>query len=168
MRVGIGHGCAAGIIAFILYADGARTRGDSPLAGHEPSAAPIQREYLDDPYLPPNPQHGSAPLPLGGPPDPALTGVQVNVDADGNNIPGDAANEPSIAIDPTNPNRVVIGFRQFDNVMSNFRQAGYAYSTDAGATWTFPGVLDPGVFRSDPVLAANAEGTVYYYSLHGP
>ena len=92
--------------------------------------------------------------------------VQVNVDEFGNNILGDAANEPSIAIDPTNPNRIVIGWRQFDTVESSFRQAGYAYSRDAGRTWTFPGVLDEGVFRSDPVLAADADGHFYYYSLN--
>ena len=42
--------------------------------------------------------------------------AQVNVDAGGNNILGDAANEPSIAIDPVNPSRMVIGWRQFDHV----------------------------------------------------
>jgi len=89
----------------------------------------------------------------------------VNVDANGNNIPGDAANEPSIAIDPTDPNKIVIGWRQFDTVESNFRQAGWAYSHDAGNSWTFNGVLEPEVFRSDPVLAADAEGNFYYYSL---
>jgi hypothetical protein len=91
--------------------------------------------------------------------------VQVNVDEFGNNIIGDAANEPSIAIDPTNPARIAIGWRQFDTIASNFRQAGVAYSTDAGATWTFPGVLDPGQFRSDPVLAADPFGNFYYSSL---
>jgi hypothetical protein len=35
--------------------------------------------------------------------------VQVNVNFAGDNIVGDAANEPSIAVDPTNPNRMVIG-----------------------------------------------------------
>jgi hypothetical protein len=38
---------------------------------------------------------------------------QVNVDANGNNIVGDAANEPSIAVDPTNGNKITIGWRQF-------------------------------------------------------
>lgn len=95
----------------------------------------------------------------------AFTSIQVNTDANGNNIIGDAANEPSIAIDPTDPNRIVIGWRQFDSVESNFRQAGWAYSHDAGATWTFPGVLEPGVFRSDPVLDSDADGIIYYYSL---
>jgi len=91
--------------------------------------------------------------------------VQVNVDALGNNIVGDAANEPSMAIDPTDPTNFVIGWRQFDSVNSNFRQAGYAFSHDAGASWTFPGVLQPGQFRSDPVLSADLDGTFFYYSL---
>ncbi len=91
--------------------------------------------------------------------------IQANVDEDGDNILGDAANEPSIAVDPTDPNRIMIGWRQFDNVGSNFRQAGYAYSTDAGQSWTFPGSIDAGVFRSDPVLDCNNDGIFFYNSL---
>jgi len=91
--------------------------------------------------------------------------VQVNVDANSQNILGDAANEPSLAIDPVNPNNITIGWRQFDNVNSNFRQAGWGYSTDAGVTWTFPGVIEPGIFRSDPVLGSDAQGGIYYNSL---
>src|SRR5262252_2143137 len=90
---------------------------------------------------------------------------QVNVDANGNNILGDAANEPSIAVDPTDGNKMTIGWRQFDSVMSDFRQGGWGYTTDGGATWTFPGVLEPGVFRSDPVLNSNETGTFFYLSL---
>ncbi len=82
--------------------------------------------------------------------------VQVNVDQWGDNVLGDVANEPSIAVHPTDPNIVVIGWRQFDSVASAFRQAGYAYSHNSGQTWTFPGVLTPGVFRSDPVLEFDA------------
>ena len=87
------------------------------------------------------------------------------MDEFGNNILGDAANEPSIAVDPTNPNIMVIGWRQFDTISSNFRQAGYAYSHDGGRSWTCPGVHEPGVFRSDPVLDSDSEGNIYYYSL---
>jgi hypothetical protein len=94
-----------------------------------------------------------------------FTSVQVNVDADGNNIVGDAANEPSIAVDPLAPSRIAIGWRQFDTIQSDFRQAGWAYSQDGGASWTFPGVLEPDVFRSDPVLGFDHLGTFYYYSL---
>jgi hypothetical protein len=91
--------------------------------------------------------------------------VQVNVDADGNNILGDAANEPTIVVDPGDPSKLVIGWRQFNSVLSDFRRAGYAYSLDAGNTWHFPGALQPSVFRSDPVLGADGSGRLYYYSL---
>src|SRR4029434_11275873 len=64
------------------------------------------------------------------------TSYQVNVDGNGNNIVGDAANEPSICVDPTNGNKMSIGWRQFDRVSSNFRQAGFGHSTHGGRTLT--------------------------------
>ncbi len=90
---------------------------------------------------------------------------QVNIDSAGQNIPGDAANEPSICVDPTNPNRMAVGWRQFDSVSSNFRQSGWAYTTNGGLNWTFPGKIDAGIFRSDPVLAADANGWFYYLGI---
>ena len=87
-----------------------------------------------------------------------FTSYQVNVDAQGNNIVGDAANEPSIAIDPTDGNKMTIGWRQFSTVNSNFRQGGYGFTTDGGITWTFPGVLENNVFRSDPVTNSDETG----------
>ncbi len=95
----------------------------------------------------------------------SINTVQVNVDADGLNIVGDAANEPSIAIDKNNKNRMAIGWRQFNSITSNFRQAGFGYTTSGGMTWNFPGVIEPGVFRSDPVLGSDASGNFYYNSL---
>jgi hypothetical protein len=94
-----------------------------------------------------------------------VTITQVNVDDNGMNIVGDAANEPSLAVNPKNPGRMAIAWRQFDTITNNFRQAGYAYTTDGGNTWTFPGVLEPGIFRSDPVLGADADGRFFYNSL---
>jgi len=90
---------------------------------------------------------------------------QVNVDAGGNNILGDAANESSITVDPTNHNRMAIGWRQFNSVQSDFRQGGWGYTTDGGTTWTFPGVLETNVFRSDPVLKSDEAGNFFYLSL---
>ncbi len=93
-----------------------------------------------------------------------FNGVQVNVNQLGNNIVGDAANEPSIAVDPNNPNRIAIGWRQFDTITSDFRQAGVSFTTDGGQTWN-ASTLDPGQFRSDPVLESDADGNFYYSSL---
>jgi hypothetical protein len=94
-----------------------------------------------------------------------FTSYQVNVDAQGNNIVGDAANEPSIAVDPTDGNKITIGWRQFDSVQSNFRQGGWGFTTDGGIHWMFPGVLENNVFRSDPVLNSNETGNFFYLSL---
>ncbi|MHC4413982.1 MAG: sialidase family protein [Planctomycetota bacterium] len=133
-----------------------------PAAG-EP---PLRLEVPDDP-----PGEPAGPLGLAAPAAPVRLGpfasIQVNVSELGSNIPGDAANEPSIAVDPTAPNRMAIGWRQFDTVNSNFREAGWAYTNDGGRTWTFPGVLENNVFRSDPVLGADSDGVFYYYSLTG-
>jgi hypothetical protein len=145
--------------------------GSLPLVAADPAPnrqlgarTEVAPERLDDPQLPTLrdalPRSAGA-IVLKG----LHASIQVNVDGHGNNFLGDAANEPSIAIDPSDPKRIVIGWRQFDTVQSNFRQAGYAYSDDGGATWNFPGVLQPGQFRSDPVLAADSDGTVFYYSL---
>jgi hypothetical protein len=94
-----------------------------------------------------------------------FTSYQVNVDSNGQNILGDAANECSISVDPTNGNNMTIAWRQFNNVTSNFRQAGWGYTTDGGITWTFAGVLENNVFRSDPVTNSNEIGQFFYLSL---
>ncbi len=135
---------------------------------HEPwvTEDPDYFDQREIPFDPPWP--GLGPLETA-PPVGVLRGsfesVQVNVDENGNDILGDAANEPTMAIDPTDPDRLLIGWRQFDTIQSNFRQAGYAYSHNGGKKWTFPGVHTPGVFRSDPVVDADADGNFYYYSL---
>jgi hypothetical protein len=95
----------------------------------------------------------------------SFTSFQVNVDANGNNILGDAANECSISVDPTNASKMAIAWRQFDSVTSNFRESGRGYTTDGGTTWTFPGVLENGVFRSDPVSNSDEIGQFFYLSL---
>ncbi len=93
------------------------------------------------------------------------TSYQVNVDPSGNNRVGDAANEPSICVDRNNPNRMSIGWRQFDSVASNFREAGFAYTTNGGTRWIAPGVLQNNVFQSDPVLNSDTVGRFFYLSL---
>ncbi len=134
--------------------------------GRDEAAKAVHREVPDDPYVAVPPEARRT-APARRWVRDGQVSVQVNVDGDGNNVLGDAANEPSIAVDPTDPSRMAIGWRQFDTVNSNFRQAGRGFTTDGGATWTFPGVLDPGNFRSDPVLGSDSQGNFYYDSLQG-
>jgi len=95
----------------------------------------------------------------------SFTSVQVNVDASGQNILGDAANECSISVNPVDGSKKTIAWRQFNDVTSNFRQGGWGYTTNGGATWTFPGVLENNVFRSDPVTNSDEVGNFFYLSL---
>jgi hypothetical protein len=95
----------------------------------------------------------------------SFTSFQVNVNASGQNIVGDAANECSISVNPIDASKKTIAWRQFNDVTSNFRQGGWGYTTDGGVTWTFPGVLENGVFRSDPVTSYDEVGNFFYLSL---
>ena len=129
-------------------------------------------EYLGDPYLP-NAHNNQKVSPAYKYQNVSVTKmttstiftIQVNIDGNGFNIFGDAANEPNIAVNPLNGNSMVIGWRQFDNVLSNFRQAGWGFTSDGGQTWILPGVIDSGIFRSDPVLDSDASGNFYFNSL---
>jgi hypothetical protein len=126
-----------------------------------PPPPPEEDDSSSDPPLPGSGQFSAQSIisaPFG-------TSFQVNVSAPGQNIVGDAANEPSICIDPNNVNRIAIGWRQFDTTNSNFRQSGAAYSTNGGLSWTFPGNVEAGTFRSDPVLASDANGVFYYLGI---
>jgi len=129
------------------------------------SKRPLPSEPLEKYDNPPAYIYRAEPGPRMISPFGPFVSYQVNVDVNGNNIVGDAANEPSIAVDPTNPRRMTIGWRQFNSVSSNFRQGGWGYTTDGGMTWRFPGVLENNVFRSDPVLNSTETGTFFYLSL---
>jgi hypothetical protein len=126
----------------------------APLNGH--------LETYDDPPAPPRKMETSPRMvsPYAG-----FISYQVNVDANGSNIVGDAANECAISVDPTNGNKMTIAWRQFNDVTSNFRQGGWGYTTDGGVHWTFPGVLQNNVFRSDPVTQSDETGIFFYLSL---
>ena len=96
----------------------------------------------------------------------SFTSFQVNVDASGQNILGDAANECSISVNPTN-------VQQEDNRLATVQRrvpptSGRADGVTrpmAARTWTFPGVLENGVFRSDPVTNSDEVGKFFYLSL---
>ncbi|MFM9958708.1 MAG: hypothetical protein ACKVZJ_11575 [Phycisphaerales bacterium] len=137
-----------------------------------PPGAVMEPERDDMPFIPAsaNPRT-SLPANILAP-EVALRGTlpvfirQINTNASGLNIVGDAANEPSITVDPTDPRRLVAGWRQFNSIASSFRQAGVAFSRDNGRTWTNLPPLEAGVFRSDPIVRWSPDGsTVFYNSL---
>ncbi|NOT02096.1 MAG: hypothetical protein HOP29_15900 [Phycisphaerales bacterium] len=149
-------------IAMILMPAAAwtfRAPADPPDNAVDPG---LQESPVPPPTESPAPQHTS---PAGAVARGPFVSVQVNVNAAGLNIVGDAANEPSIAIDPTNPDRVVIGWRQFDTILDSFRKAGWSFSHDGGQTWAARDVLESQEFSSDPVLAVDRLGRFYYYAL---
>ena len=94
-----------------------------------------------------------------------FTSYQVNVDGNGNNILGDAANEPSISVDPTDGNKMVIGWRQFNSINSDFRQAAGvippmpAYTGRSLAFWKITS------FAATLCTLADETGNFFYLSL---
>jgi hypothetical protein len=149
-------------ISIFIIANSVYSQNENP---NKPKWAYLHNEQPDDKYIPYPPINEIKTSPAYIIMKSNFFSTQVNVDANGYNIIGDAANEPSIGIDPTNPNRMVIGWRQFNSIASNFRQAGYGYSTNGGNSWVFPGVIDTAVFRSDPILDCDATGRFFYNSL---
>src|SRR5215831_10080835 len=128
--------------------------------GMAPLNEPLER--YDNPPAPPRKIETS---PRMVSPHAGFISYQANVDQSGQNILGDAANECVISVDPTNLSRMTIAWRQFNDVTSNFRQGGWGYTTDGGVHWTFPGVLQNNVFRSDPVTKSDEVGNFFYLSL---
>jgi len=137
--------------------------GSRQQSNDDPTA---HQERLNDPPAAVDPE-----APIKAAPEPTVverngyTSVQANVHNNGGNILGDAANEPSLAVDPNAPLRIAVGWRQFDSIASDFREGGWSWSADGGRSWAEGRVLENNVFRSDPVLASDAEGRFYYYSL---
>ncbi len=69
-------------------------------------------------------------------------------------------NEQQVVVSPTNPANLVAAWRDF---RLGYRQVGWAYTHDGGATWTNPGLfVDPHYIRdSDPALTVNADGDFF-------
>jgi len=143
--------------------------GLSALGTASAQLAPVRRLPFNEPLekynMPPAPPRKIETSPRMISQFGVFTSFQVNVDGSGNNILGDCANEPSIAVDPTDGNKMMVGWRQFNSITSDFRQAGWAYTTDGGVHWTFPGVLENNIFRSDPVTKSDETGKFFYLSL---
>ena len=155
------------IVAIIAFAVRGFAEVDPPTrgSGGEGRIGAIPAIRLEAPNDPPGEPATHVQAPAAVRTRGSFVSTQVNVTFFGGDVMGDAANEPSIAIDPTNPDIMVIGWRQFDTIASNFREAGWSHSTDRGLTWSSLSVIQNNVFQSDPVLDADADGNIYYYSL---
>src|SRR6058998_1718127 len=153
---GIGFVCCLTLLLALAGASGQTLAPTREAPRNEPL------EFYDNPPAPPRKIETSPRMisPYG-----PFVSYQANVDANGNNIIGDAANECVISVDQTDGNKMTIAWRQFNSVLSNFRQGGWGYTTDGGVHWTFPGVLQNGVFRSDPVTTSDEIGQFFYLSL---
>src|SRR6185369_17398916 len=104
MRIGVRWEHRAAAVAGMLVSAISAAWANPWLAG------PLERP--DDP--PGKPVRARALAPIDWPVTfGRFTHVQVNVSGDGMDIGGDAANEPSIAVDPANHDHIVIGWRQF-------------------------------------------------------
>src|SRR5689334_17334182 len=90
------------------------TRAELPPIRHGEIPPPAQEDEATDPPLPGSGLFSPQTIisaPFG-------TSFQVNVSG-GQNTVGDAANEATMCMDPNNPNRIAIGWRQFDSTNSN-------------------------------------------------
>lgn len=112
---------------------------------------------------------------------PALTRVEANIAVTGDPNRRQQV-EPTVSIDPSNPGIIVAGAQDLRGVPDfGDRWHGYYRSADGGATWTnslmpgYPtdaspeGIASPihgADFTSDPVLAFDRLGNVYYSGLH--
>ena len=93
-----------------------------------------------------------------------VTTRQVNVDSQGLNIVGDKGNEPTIAVDPTYPRRMVVGWRQHTDLVTQAR-AAWSRSVNGGLDWEGLQLFSNVEFRSDPVVTVDANGKFHYMSL---
>jgi hypothetical protein len=79
------------------------------------------------------------------------------------------ANEPVVAVNPTNPQNIVVAFNHSPG--SGAVRCGYTSTMDGGSHWTGP--LDLPIPRNstsgggDPALAFTADGTLYFTCLAG-
>ncbi|MSP14162.1 MAG: hypothetical protein EXR62_14550 [Chloroflexi bacterium] len=105
---------------------------------------------------------GAFSLPL--PPSPSNFGRNIPVGHDPTTAP---QNEPFIAINPTNPNNLLIGANDY---REGDARPGYYVSRDAGQSWQdglLPGFPPASLLAGgDPVVAYDHSGTAYYAAIN--
>jgi len=75
-----------------------------------------------------------------------------------------AQDDPSIAVDPNNPNHIVVAYMDFSLVNTGYAGIGVSVSEDGGKTWTESSVPLPVDFSqgaADPTVQFSAQGQVF-------
>jgi hypothetical protein len=74
-------------------------------------------------------------------------------------------NEPSIAVNPTDPDNIVAFYHDYSAVADPFAYAVFSRSTDRGATWSAPQMvpmMHPSHYSADPSVVTDAAGNFYF------
>ncbi|HWO58017.1 MAG TPA: sialidase family protein [bacterium] len=81
--------------------------------------------------------------------------IKINTDAT-----TELQNEEQVAVDPTNPNNLVAVWRDF---RLGYRQVGWGYSHDGGASWIEGGLIPSTPYDrdSDPAIVCNSQGVFF-------
>src|SRR5438046_9117234 len=113
-------------LAWPVALDSASGQALAP-TGEAPRNEPL--EFYDNPPAPPR-KVETSPRMISqfGP----FVSFQVNVDQNGQNIIGDAANECASSVDPTDGNKMTSAWRPFRSVLSNLLPAGWGYTSCGG------------------------------------
>ena len=90
--------------------------------------------------------------------------VQLSVDVPSQGKTADRV-EPTIAVNPTDPRNLVVGYHLRDVTSPIDHGCHLVYTADAGATWNASGPVPMATSRdacADSSLAADASGNFYY------
>jgi hypothetical protein len=72
--------------------------------------------------------------------------------------------DPSIAVDPSNPDHIVVAYMDYSLVNTGYAGIGVAVSEDDGATWTYSSVPLPSGFNqgaAQPTVLFDSQGNVF-------
>src|SRR5262245_6233102 len=128
----------AALAALLLAAEGAMVSAQEPYVSDPDPDRPTL--HVQPPLVPPN-------VPLSGRRAPAsvingITFIDVAVAAGLDFSGADLGNEPAITANPSNPSQIVLTSFSGSNWFSG-GNASLFYSSDAGASWTFPFSVPP-------------------------
>ncbi len=161
------------VVAFVLSVLGLAAPGTSnPANAAAPNQGLGQAQASNNPVRRESGPPSNGPAPRTGPPsafrplDTPIFGdnYRANTDTQSPNL---AQQEPSIAVNPTNPLNVVAAAKD-ERAGTNTKQVWIYTSTDGGVTWLnqeFPLAAPASPFSSDPIVSFSDDGQCYVTAL---